>query len=122
MLINCVKVENRTNLSIIEKIIYVTLENINIYFSNLRMIISDAARYMKKVIKEIERSQPNIFHELCLAHLMHNWALKMKTYYKRVHFFIASIKSITIKIKHFQAFLINFVFHQMLLLQDGQVG
>ena len=47
-----------------------------------------------KFLKEI---YPNLLHVTCLAHLMHNWALKVKSFYNEVDNLIATVKASVVK-------------------------
>lgn len=76
-----------------------TLEKYNIELKNVDLVISDAARYMVKAITELKLENNTLLHIQCLAHLIHNCAMKIRGYYKNVDTLIAAIKGITHKNK-----------------------
>ena len=49
-----------------------------------------------KVLKEI---YPNLLHVTCLAHSMHNCALKVKSFYEEVENLVAAVKASVVKNK-----------------------
>ncbi|KAF7685821.1 hypothetical protein CDIK_3432 [Cucumispora dikerogammari] len=60
-------------------------------------MISDAASYIKKSKVVLNPLFPNIRHLTCIAHLSHNCAMQIKSFYKHVDHLIFSIKSSTFK-------------------------
>ena len=46
---------------------------------------------------------PKLFHVTCIAHLLHHWAMKAKSYYQDVDQLIARIKVATVENKTRQA-------------------
>jgi hypothetical protein len=82
----------------------------NIQIENVTLILSDAASYMMKSIKEIKTEAANstIYHVQCLAHFVHNCAMRIKAKFKDVDFLISSIKRITIKNKNISALFSSF--------------
>ncbi|KAG0436511.1 hypothetical protein DMUE_4189 [Dictyocoela muelleri] len=87
------------NSVIVKHHILKTIEKFQVLKNNLKLIISDSARYMVKGIGFLKEEIPNLFHVQCLAHLIHNRAMKIKAYYKNVEFLVSSIKGITHKNK-----------------------
>lgn len=71
----------------------------NLDFSNVMLLMSDAASYNIKAVKEIKREHPSIFHCTCLAHLVHNCAMKIKAFFANVDTCIGAIQMITTKNK-----------------------
>ena len=64
---------------------------------HVNLLLSDAAPYMccaGEILKEI---YPNLLHVTCLAHLMHNCALKVKCVYNEVDNLIAAVKASVVK-------------------------
>ncbi|KAF7689070.1 hypothetical protein CDIK_2910 [Cucumispora dikerogammari] len=60
-------------------------------------MISDAASYIKKKKVVPGPLFPNIRHLTCIAHLFHNCAMQIKSFYKDVDYLISLIKSLTFK-------------------------
>ena len=46
---------------------------------------------------------PKLFHVTCVAHLLHNCAMKIKSHFEDVDQLIAKVKTVTIRIKTRQA-------------------
>jgi len=65
---------------------------------------------------------PKLFHVTCVAHLLHNCAMKVKSHFHDVDQLIASIKAATVKNKADKHSLLLLVTHLSLLLQDGEAG
>ena len=63
-----------------------------------------------------------LFHVTCVAHLLHNCAMKIKSYFKVDDQLIAKVKSATDKNKTRQANLLLLVAYFSLLLQYGKAG
>jgi hypothetical protein len=94
------------NSTIIGCLIYDSLEKINVSKDSLQLIISDEASYMKKAIKRMKEINKKLVHVFCLAHLVHNCALKVRGSYKYVNFLIASINALTIRNKTMSKLLV----------------
>jgi hypothetical protein len=97
--LDCIYLEESLNFISVEQHLTDTLAKHSIEIENLIMIISDAASYMIKAVKEIKKSFPWIFHVHYLANLVHNCSMRIKAAYKDIDFLIASIKGIVIKNK-----------------------
>lgn len=61
------------------------------------LLLSDAAPYMVAAAKTLKMLYPRLFRVTCLAHLMHNCAIRVKTFYQRVDALIAAIKASVVK-------------------------
>ena len=46
---------------------------------NFTLLITDAASYMKRGADMLKEKIPNMFHIFCIAHIIHNCALRIKT-------------------------------------------
>ena len=66
---------------------------------DVNLLISDAASYMCRAGNVLKEIYPNLLHVTCLAHLMHNCALKIKSFYKEVDDLIATVKASVVKNK-----------------------
>ena len=75
--------------------------------SKLYLLISDAARYMVKAGKNLKFFYENMSHVLCVSHLLHNAALKVKTHFPKVDKVIATVKAATSKNKTRKAMFLN---------------
>ncbi|KAF7685457.1 hypothetical protein CDIK_3794, partial [Cucumispora dikerogammari] len=64
---------------------------------NFRLVLTDAASYMKKAIKHLKIEYSQLKNISWKAHLFHNCAMLIKASFENVNSLIASIKSITIK-------------------------
>ena len=71
--------------------------------NNFCLLLSDAARYMQAAGKTLKNMYPQLFHVTCVAHLLHNCALRVKAKYPAVDDLIACVKAATIKSKTRQA-------------------
>ena len=47
------------------------------------LLLSDAARYMQATGKMLKNMYPQLFHVTCVAHLLHNSALRVKAKYQQ---------------------------------------
>ena len=47
------------------------------------LLLSDAARYMQATGKTLKNMYPQLFHVTCVAHLLHNRALRVKAKYQQ---------------------------------------
>ncbi|KAG0430752.1 hypothetical protein DMUE_5635 [Dictyocoela muelleri] len=95
------------NSVIVKHHILETIEKFRVLKNNLKLIISDAARYMVRGIGFLKEEIPYLLHVQCLKHLIHNCAMKIKAYYKNVDFLVSSIKGITHKNKTNSAKFLN---------------
>ncbi|KAF7686079.1 hypothetical protein CDIK_3172 [Cucumispora dikerogammari] len=77
-------------------IVDVTIE-FDIKREKLLVMKSDAASYMKKLMVVMGSLFPNIQYLTCIAHLFHNCAMQIKSFYKDADHLVLSIKSLTFK-------------------------
>ena len=70
---------------------------LNINRLDFKLLISDAASYMKKAGTMLTSLFPNLIHVTCIVHLFHNVCLLIKNTYVNIDNFIASTKASTIK-------------------------
>ena len=71
--------------------------------NNFCLLLSDAARYMQAAGQTLKNMYPQLFHVTCIAHLLHNCALRVKANYPAVDDLIACVKAATVKNKTRQA-------------------
>ena len=67
------------------------------------LLLSDATKYMIGAGITLKSLYPKLFHVTCVAHLLHNCAMKIKSHFEDVDQLIAKIKAVTIKNKTRQA-------------------
>ena len=66
---------------------------------NFSLFLTDAARYMSLAGKTIKKSYPSLMHVTCVAHLLHNCAMRVRAHFKNIDEMIATIKAAKIKNK-----------------------
>lgn len=76
-----------------------SIQEMSIERSQLCLILSDAARYMMKAGEVLKCMYPNLLHVTCVAHLLHNCCMLIRSHYPRVDTLIATIKSAVVKNK-----------------------
>ena len=67
------------------------------------MLLSNAAKYMIAAGITLQSLYPKLFHVTCVAHLLPNCAMKIKSYFEDVDQLIAKVKAVKIKNKTRQA-------------------
>ena len=67
------------------------------------LLLPDAAKYMIAAGITLKSLYPKLFHVTCVAHLLYNCAIKIKSHFEDVDQLIGKIKAITIKNKARQA-------------------
>ena len=83
--------------------IYDCLRFFDVTRNNFCLLLSDAARYMQAAGKTLKNMYPQLFHVTCVAHLLHNCALRVKAKYPAVDDLIACVKAATVTNKTRQA-------------------
>jgi len=61
------------------------------------LLLMDAAKYMVSAGQVLKTMYTQLFHVTCVAHLLHNCAMKVKTKYAAVDNLIATVKALTVK-------------------------
>ena len=89
------------NSNIIAQAVDDAVRNLGIKRSFFCLLLSDAAKYM--IAAGITLKSPKLFHVTCVAHLLHNCALKIKSHFEDVDQVIAKAKAVTIKNKTTEA-------------------
>ena len=67
------------------------------------LFLCDAAKYMTAAGITLKSLYPKLFHVTCVAHLLHNCAMKIKSHFEDVDQLIVKVKAVTIKNKTRQA-------------------
>ena len=66
---------------------------------NFSLFLTDAARYMSSAGKTLKELYPSLMHVTCVAHLLHNCAIRVSAHFKNIDEVIETIKAATIKNK-----------------------
>ena len=99
-LVNCHPLESGRNVnsSIILHTVDDILRQLEIKRENFSLFLTDAARYMSSAGKTLKELYP-LMHVTCVAHLLHNYAMRVRADFKNIDEVIATIKAATIKNK-----------------------
>ena len=96
---DCQPLECAFNSNIIAQAFDDAVRNLEINRSFFCPFLSDAAKYMIAVGIILKSLYPKLFHVTCVAHLLHNCAMKIKSHFEDVDQLIAKVKAVTIKNK-----------------------
>ena len=110
------------NSSIIAQAVDDAVRNVGINRSFFCLLLFDAAKYMIATGITLKSLHSKLFHVTCIAHLLHNCAMKNKSHFRDVDQQIAKVKAVTIKDKTRRAKSQLLVTHLSLFLQDGEAG
>ena len=75
------------------------LRQLEIKRENFSLFLTDAARYMSSAGKTLKELYPSLMHVTCVAHLLHNCAMRVRAHFINTDEVIATIKAATIKNK-----------------------
>jgi len=106
-LIDSRTLDEAPNNSNIFRIINETTQNLGIDGNNLKLILTDAARYMTAMTPSLKLLYPQIFHVTCLAHLVHNCSVKISEFFTKTNKLIAAVKDIVVRSKKEEIFCIK---------------
>ena len=73
------------------------VKNLGIKRSFFCLLLSNAGEYMIAAGVTLKCLYLKLFHVTCVAHLLHNCAMKIKSHFEDVDKLIAKIKAVTIK-------------------------
>ena len=98
-LVDCHSLEsgNNVNSSIILHTADDILRQREIKRENFSLFLTDATRYMSLIRKTLKELYPSLMHVNCVAHLLHNCTMGVRTHFENNDEVIASIKATTIK-------------------------
>jgi hypothetical protein len=65
-----------------------------IQYDKILLLITDRAKYMRKLGSNMKNMYPKLIHLTCLAHAMHNVSEKIREYFINVDKFISSVKKV----------------------------
>ena len=109
-----------SNSNIIAQAVDDAVRNLGINKNFFCLLISDVAKYMIAAGITLKSLYPKLLHVTCVAHLLHNCAMKIKSHFEDVDQLIAKVKSVTIKIKPDRQNSLLLVTDRSLFLQDGE--
>ena len=100
-LVNCHPLDSGRNVnsSIILHTVDDILRQLEIKRENFSLFLTDAARHMSSAGKTLKELYPSLMHVTCVAHLLHNCAMRVRTHFQNIDKVIATIKAATIKNK-----------------------
>ena len=100
-LVDCLPLDSGRNVnsSIILHTVDDILRQFEIKRENFSLFLTDAARYMSLAGKTLKELYPSLMHVTCVAHLLHNCAMRVRAHFKTIDEVIATIKAATIKNK-----------------------
>ena len=75
------------------------LRQLQLKRENCLLFLTDAARYMCLAGKPLQELYSSLMHVTCVAHLLHNCAMRVRAHFKNIDEVIATIKAATIKNK-----------------------
>ena len=56
-------------------------DNLKQKAKNFALLLTDAARYMSLAGKTLKKLYPFLMHVTCVAHLLHNYAMRVRAYF-----------------------------------------
>ena len=86
--------------SIILHTVGVTLRQLEINRENFSLFLTDAAGYVSLAGKSLMKLHPFLMPVNCVAHLLHNCAMRVRSHIKNINKVIATIEAATIKNKN----------------------
>jgi len=95
--IDCVSLSQAPDSDSITRIIDDVVVKFGVERDEFALLITDAARYMTCAAATLKILYPRLLHITCIAHLLHNCALKVKNHFEHVDQLIARIKASTVK-------------------------
>ena len=100
-LLKSLSLQSSTNVnsSIILHTVDDVLQQLGTKRKNVALLLTDAARYMTLAGKTLKESHPTLMHVTCIAHLLHNYAVRVHAFFKNIGHVAATIKAPTIKHK-----------------------
>ena len=102
-LYDCQPLKCASKSNIIAQVVDDAVRNLGINRSFFYMLLSVAAKYMIAAVVALKSLYPKLFCVTCVAHLLHNCAMKFKSHFGDVNQLIAKVKAATIKNKTRQA-------------------
>ena len=97
-LCDCQPLKCVPNSNIIAQAVDNAVRNLGINRSFFCLLLSDAAKYMIAAGITLKSLYRKLFHVTCVAHLLHNFAIKVKSHFEDVDQLIAKVETVTVKI------------------------
>ena len=96
-LVDCHLLDSGSNVnsSIILHTVDDILRQLEIKRENFSLFLTDAARYMSLTGMTLKELYPSLMHVTCVAHLLHNCAMRVRAHFKNIDKIIATIKVAT---------------------------
>ena len=100
-LVDCHPLDSGSNVnsSIILHTVDDILRQLEIKRENFSLLLIDAARYMSLAGKTLKELYASLMHVTCVAHLLHNCAMRVRAHFKTIDEIITTIKAATINNK-----------------------
>ena len=98
-LIKCCVIDGSANSQKIVHELDDVIKEFKVRKEDVNLLISDATSYMCRAGKVLKEIYSNLLHVTCLAHLLHNCALKLKSFCEEVDDLIAAVKASVVKNK-----------------------
>ena len=94
-LVDCHPLDSGSNVnsSIILHTVDDILRQLEIKRENFSLFLTDAARSMSLAGKTLKELYPSLIHVTCVAHLLHNCAMRVRAHFKNIDEIIATIKN-----------------------------
>ena len=94
-LVNCHSLDSSRNVNscIILHTVNDILRQLEIKRENFSLLLTDAARYMSSAEKTLKELYPSLMHVTCVAHLLHNCAMRVRAHFKNIDEAITTIKN-----------------------------
>ena len=102
---------SNVNSSIILHTVDDVLRQLGTKRENFALLLTDAAGYMSLAGKKLKELYPTLMHVTCIAHLLHNCAMRVRAYLKNIDDVVATIKAATIKNKDRKMIFVKLVCH-----------
>ena len=96
-LYDCQPLKCAPNSTIIAQAVYDAIRNFKITRSIFCLLPSDTSKYMIFAGITLKSLYPKLFDVTCVAHLLHNCTMKIKSHFEGVDQLIAKVKVVTIK-------------------------
>ena len=94
-LVDCHPLDSGSNVnsSIILHTVDDILRQLEIKRENFSLLLTDATRNMSLTGKTLKELYPSLMHVTCVAHLLHNCAMRVRAHFKNIDEIIATIKA-----------------------------
>ena len=117
-LVDCHPLDSGSNVnsSIILHTVNGILRQLEIKRETFSLFLTDAARYMSLAGKTLKELYPSLMHVTCVAHLLHNCAMRVRAHFQNIDEIIATVKAEQSKTKIARKIFMMLVCHLLLNL------